>query len=52
MTEAWFSPETARLFSYLSLLSLYSVFAVPAKRLEHVGSVSNDLSARIFLQAL
>ena len=32
MTEAWFSPETARLFSYLSLLSLCSLFAVPAKR--------------------
>ena len=32
MTEAWFSPESARLFSYLSLLSLCSVFAVPAKR--------------------
>ena len=31
MTEAWFSPDTARLFSYLSLLSLCSLFAIPAK---------------------
>ena len=32
MTDAWFSPETARLFSYLSLLSLFSLFAIPARR--------------------
>lgn len=32
MTDVWFSPETARLFSYLSLLSLCSLFAIPAKR--------------------
>jgi len=32
MTDAWFSPETARLFSYLSLLSLCSLFAIPATR--------------------
>ena len=30
MTDAWFSPETARLFSFLSLLSLCSLFAIPA----------------------
>lgn len=30
MTDAWFSPETARLFSYLSLLSLCALFAIPA----------------------
>ena len=32
MTDAWFSPETARLFSLLSLLSLCSLFAIPAKK--------------------
>ena len=32
MTDAWFSPDTARLFSYLSLLSLCSLFAIPASR--------------------
>jgi hypothetical protein len=32
MTDAWFSPEAARLFSYLSLLSLCSLFAIPARR--------------------
>jgi hypothetical protein len=32
MTDAWFSPETARLFSYLSLLSLCSLFAIPAQK--------------------
>jgi hypothetical protein len=32
MTEAWFSPEAARFFSFLSLLSLCSLFAIPAKR--------------------
>ncbi len=32
MTDAWFSPETAKLFSYLSLLSLCSLFAIPAQR--------------------
>ena len=32
MTESWFSPETAGLFSYLSLLSLCSLFVLPAKR--------------------
>ena len=32
MTDAWFSPETARLFSLLSLLSLCSLFAIPARR--------------------
>jgi hypothetical protein len=32
MTEAWFVPETAKLFSFLSLLSLCSLFALPAKR--------------------
>ena len=32
MTEAWFSPETARYFSFLSFLSLCALFAGPAKR--------------------
>jgi len=32
MTEAWFAPETARYFSYLSFLSLCALFAGPAKR--------------------
>ena len=32
MTDAWFSPEAARLFSFLSLLSLCSLFALPASR--------------------
>ena len=32
MTDAWFSPETARFFSFLSLLSLCSLFAIPASR--------------------
>jgi len=32
MTDTWFSPDAARLFSYLSLLSLCSLFAVPARR--------------------
>ena len=32
MTDAWFSPETARFFSYLSLLSLCSLFAIPASK--------------------
>ena len=32
MTDAWFSPEAARLFSFLSLLSLCSLFAIPASR--------------------
>ena len=32
MTDAWFSPEAARLFSFLSLLSLCSLFAIPAQR--------------------
>ena len=32
MTDAWFSPEAARLFSFLSLLSLCSLFAIPARR--------------------
>jgi hypothetical protein len=32
MTEAWFSPDTARLFSFLSFLSLCSLFAGPARR--------------------
>ena len=32
MTEAWFSPETARLFSFFSLFSLCSLFAIPAKK--------------------
>lgn len=32
MIEAWFSPDTAKLFSYLSLLSLCSLFAIPARR--------------------
>jgi hypothetical protein len=32
MTDAWFSPEAARFFSFLSLLSLCSLFAVPAKK--------------------
>lgn len=32
MTDAWFSPETARLFSFLSLLSLCSLFAIPGRR--------------------
>jgi len=32
MTDAWFSLETARLFSLLSLLSLCSLFAIPAKK--------------------
>lgn len=32
MTDAWFSPETARFFSFLSLLSLCSLFAIPASK--------------------
>jgi hypothetical protein len=32
MTDAWFSPQTATLFSFLSLLSLCSLFAIPARR--------------------
>ena len=32
MTDAWFSPETARFFSFLSLLSLCSLFAIPARK--------------------
>jgi hypothetical protein len=32
MTEAWFSPETARVFSFLSLMSLCSLLARPAQR--------------------
>lgn len=32
MTDAWFSPGTAVLFSYLSLLSLLSLFAIPARK--------------------
>jgi hypothetical protein len=32
MTDAWFSPETAGVFSYLSLLSLCSLFAIPASK--------------------
>lgn len=32
MMDAWFSPDAARLFSYLSLLSLCSLAAVPAQR--------------------
>jgi heme/copper-type cytochrome/quinol oxidase subunit 3 len=32
MTDAWFSPETAKFFSYLSLLSLCSLFAIPASK--------------------
>ena len=32
MTDAWFSPEAARFFSFLSLLSLCSLFAIPARR--------------------
>ena len=32
MTDAWFSPEAARLFSFLSLFSLCSLFAIPARK--------------------
>jgi hypothetical protein len=32
MTEAWFSPETARLFSFLSFLAFCSLFNIPAKQ--------------------
>ena len=32
MTDAWFSPETAKAFSYLSLLSLCSLFAIPGSK--------------------
>jgi hypothetical protein len=32
MTDAWFSPDTARLFSYLSMLSLCSLFTLAARR--------------------
>ena len=32
MTDAWFSSATAELFSFLSLLSLCSLFAVPAQK--------------------
>ena len=32
MTEAWFSTETHRLFSLLSLLALCALFQIPARR--------------------
>ena len=32
MTEAWFSPQTANYFSFLSLLALCALFRVPARR--------------------
>jgi len=32
MTDAWFSSETARLFSYLSMLSFCALFAIPARK--------------------
>jgi len=32
MTDAWFSPDAARYFSFISLLSLCSLFAIPAQK--------------------
>jgi sugar phosphate permease len=49
MTEAWFSPDAARLFSYLSLLSLCSLFALPAKRGQLRGMVMSIWNTAIGL---
>jgi len=52
MTDAWFSPETARLFSFLSLLSLCALFAVPARKGQLRGLAVGVLNAVIGLAVL
>ena len=52
MTDAWFSPEIARFFSYLSLLSLCSLFAIPASKGRLRGLAVGVWTAVIVLAAL
>ena len=52
MTDAWFSPETARFFSFLSLLSLCSLFAIPASKGQLRGLAIGVWNAVIVFAAL
>jgi len=49
MTEAWFSPETARLFSFLSFMAFCSLFALPARRGRWRGLAINIWNAAVGL---
>ena len=52
MTDAWFSPDAARFFSFLSLLSLCSLFAIPARKSQLRGLAIGVWTAVIGLGVL